>query len=47
MRVTSIMKDYIKEEVTKRIAPKYEEMKKLQEYRRNKLEDFFEKTQKN
>lgn len=45
MRVTSIMKDYIREEVTKRIAPKYEEMKKLQEYRRNKLEDFFEKTQ--
>lgn len=45
MRLTSIMKDYIREEVAKRIAPKYEEMKRLQEYRRNRLEEFFEKTQ--
>ena len=45
MRVTSIMKDYIREEVTKRIAPKYEEKKKLLEIRFTLKEEFFDKLQ--
>lgn len=45
MRVTSIMKDYIREEVTKRIAPKYEEKKKLLETRHALKDEFFDKLQ--
>lgn len=40
MRVTSIMKDYIREEVTKRIAPKYEEKSKIKKSRDNIKHDF-------
>ncbi len=45
MRVTSIMKSYIAEEVTKRIAPKYEEKKKLLETRLALKEKFFDELQ--
>lgn len=45
MRVTSIMKDYIREEVTKRIAPKYEEKKKSLESRLALKEELFDKLQ--
>lgn len=45
MRVTSVMKSYIAEEVTKRIAPKYEEKKKLLETRLTLKEEFFDKLQ--
>jgi len=39
------MKSYIYEEVTKRIAPKYEEKKKLLETRLTLKEEFFDKLQ--
>lgn len=45
MKVTSVMKSYIYEEVTKRIAPKYEEKKKLLEARLTLKEEFFDKLQ--
>lgn len=45
MRVTSIMKSYITEEVTKRITPKYEEKKQLLETRLALKEKFFDELQ--
>lgn len=42
MRVTSIMKDYIREEVTKRIAPRYEGKAEYKEQIDTKLQNFFE-----
>lgn len=45
MRVTSIMKDYIAEEVIKRIAPEYEEKKKLLETRLALKAKFFDELQ--
>lgn len=40
MRVTSIMKEYITEEVKKRIEPKYEDKKQARKKRNNIKEDF-------
>jgi len=41
MRVTRVMQDYIRDEVKKRIEPKYEDAKKTSEERARILEEFW------